>query len=292
MARQIIDLPRINLADLADDDVLIIRDSSAKKDMRITVGDLKKAFGGFSGLVGTDDIEDGAITSAKLANSAVSSGNLANNSVTSAKIANGTISKDDINWRSMPSRMFEIFSKASLSSSNVYSFTSPRGNVYTYQIVNGTGIQIVSGGSKILASEQIVGRKINGIDASVNCRSLAPGSALWCRVYSRASNGSWNSNTEGSHIVSNDSSGWATLATISGNKTAVGMKVTAIRAQGSTNTMWKFLGKVGFAGVLSTMSFEAEGVAKDANTVPCVYQGNLGSENQPGFVYARFLEGD
>ena len=71
MARQIIDLPRIDLADLADDDLLIIRDSNAKKDKRLTVGDLKKMFYADTPDVTTDMIENGAVTNAKIASKSI-----------------------------------------------------------------------------------------------------------------------------------------------------------------------------------------------------------------------------
>lgn len=71
MARQIIDLPRIDLADLADDDILIIRDSSSRKDMRITVGDLKTKFYADMPDVTTVMIEDGAVTKAKIASKSI-----------------------------------------------------------------------------------------------------------------------------------------------------------------------------------------------------------------------------
>ena len=40
MARQIIDLPKQNLGDLSDDDLMILRDMISKKDKKLTIGDL------------------------------------------------------------------------------------------------------------------------------------------------------------------------------------------------------------------------------------------------------------
>lgn len=274
MARQIIDLPRIDLADLADDDLLIVRDSNARRDIRITVGDLKSKF--------YTDIPDDAITTDMIVNGAV----------TGAKIASSTIGKAKINWRDMPSRKFEFYT-TDKDNDKTYTITSPRGNTYTLQLINGgTGVSVTSGGSKIIAYNMHIGRLFtSNISGNFGLRGLATNSNAYTRIYGRENNGTATTMSES--IASTGSTNYTDLGgSIGGNKLSVEAVISGVRFSTNANA-WRLFGKAGCSGCLSSLSFDAEMTTENVNTVPSFYQrGATTSNSGNGFVFVEFIEGD
>ncbi|MGN1218478.1 MAG: hypothetical protein ACI4TD_10975 [Phocaeicola sp.] len=274
MARQIVDLPRIDLADLADDDLLIIRDSNARKDKRITVGDLKAAF--FN-----DTPED-----------FIGTENIKNLAVTGAKIAGSTIGKSKINWRDMPSRKFEFYT-TDADSEKIYSVTSPRGNKYTLKLINGgTGLFVVSGGSKIVAYTMYVARKFTtAVSGNYGLQGLKANTTAYTRVFGRENNGSastMSQSSAGTGSVSYTDLGGA----IGGAKKSTEAVISGVKF-GSIGNSWRLFGKAGSSGTLSCLSFEAEMTATDDNTVPTFYQIGANTSNSgDGFIFVEFVEGD
>lgn len=85
MARQIPELDELRGNQVAEEDLMIIRDASAKQDKRISVKELSQALGGGGG-GGGGEIEDGSVTTSKLADKAVDTSKIADKAVTTAKI--------------------------------------------------------------------------------------------------------------------------------------------------------------------------------------------------------------
>ncbi len=87
MARQLPDLPRINDEDLNNEDILLVRDVSAKKDKRVLLEDIV-------GFV----LKDGSIVASKLADNSVEESKIKNSAVTKNKIKNSAIDRNKLDW--------------------------------------------------------------------------------------------------------------------------------------------------------------------------------------------------
>ena len=185
------------------------------------------------------------------------------------------ITYDMMNWNTM-GPTWSTFINTSPADNPEWEVFTKKGTRLVLKVANGgSWFSVLEGAENIH-----IARLYNTVQFSTSnagdfgVGGLANNSTLWTRSYGSANNGTVANQAEISNTTG--STTYTSLLTNTGNRSNTVYECTMIRMNGS---LWRMFGKISCAGIHSTLSFDAQGTATTAGTIPTIYQRGASVNN-------------
>ncbi len=208
--------------------------------------------------------------------------------ITTAKLANTSVNNTKIDWSTMGPQWF-VMTTTNIAGDSL-SFTSPRGHTYNANTVNaGSGFKVTGGANSIKKVKGHISFVLTGATANSSALSMH-GVSSGTNVYARSTGG-----LNGGTVITPAQTSTAASATYAAVGISVG-KITggafdyvAMRKAG-TNNIWEFIITFHANGGASSVDYTVECTAYDNFTIPTPYCGGTGSLGSAAHCVLELLE--